>query len=421
MESHDLCINCLGRLYGALSHGFSNKERGKAIVTMICLEDDRPREFFSISPSNCDICSGLFEELPHRAQKCWEEAKIYEFETYLVGSVIPDSALKSEQDLVEKFDLRDSEGIGHAYNRETGKFISALATREGRQIDVDFDNPQITILHDIPEENVELRVKPVYLYGRYRKQQRGLPQTEWPCNNCGGAGCEKCNFTGKQYPESVEMLVSRPVKEMLQASESTFHGAGREDVDALMKGNGRPFVIELKEPRKRSWGVQQLTNLINKSGKEKVEIEQLRFVNKTAVPEIKRRRVDKEYRAIVSSNFVITEDELQEALQSLEGKIYQRTPLRVSHRRADKIRVRKVKEATGKMVEGRKCEVRIRCSGGLYIKELVSGDQGRTKPSLAGLLSKELRVEKLDVMNILGTLEFTEEGEYHFVPMEPNT
>jgi len=35
---------------------------------------------------------------------------------------------------------------------------------------------------------------------------------------------------------------------------------------------------------------------------------------------------------------------------------------------------------------------------GLYIKELVSGDNGRTKPSLAEILGKDAHVTSLDVV-----------------------
>ncbi|HDN68368.1 MAG TPA: hypothetical protein ENG23_02140, partial [Methanomicrobia archaeon] len=56
--------------------------------------------------------------------------------------------------------------------------------------------------------------------------------------------------------------------------------------------------------------------------------------------------------------------------------------------------------------------VEIKCEGGLYIKELVSGDGGRTKPSLSELLGAEVggaeeggvevkaEVKELDVLEV---------------------
>jgi tRNA U54 and U55 pseudouridine synthase Pus10 len=42
----------------------------------------------------------------------------------------------------------------------------------------------------------------------------------------------------------------------------------------------------------------------------------------------------------------------------------------------------------------------IHAAAGTYIKELVSGDDGRTQPSFAGLLGVPMRVEALDVVGV---------------------
>ena len=42
----------------------------------------------------------------------------------------------------------------------------------------------------------------------------------------------------------------------------------------------------------------------------------------------------------------------------------------------------------------------VNCEGGLYVKELISGDDGRTNPSLSGLLGIYTLVEDLDVINV---------------------
>jgi len=86
----------------------------------------------------------------------------------------------------------------------------------------------------------------------------------------------------------------------------------------------------------------------------------------------------------------------------LVGIVQQRTPTRVSHRRADKIRTREVYRADLDQFWGDAARLVLRCEGGLYIKELISGDGGRTKPSLAELLGSEAMVRELDVINVGG-------------------
>jgi len=48
-------------------------------------------------------------------------------------------------------------------------------------------------------------------------------------------------------------------------------------------------------------------------------------------------------------------------------------------------------------VENSQLILKVTAEAGTYIKELVSSDEGRTQPSVAGLLDTEAEVELLDV------------------------
>jgi len=80
------------------------------------------------------------------------------------------------------------------------------------------------------------------------------------------------------------------------------------------------------------------------------------------------------------------------------AQVQQRTPERVSHRRADLDRGRKVLEFR---VEGPGI-FRITGEAGLYIKELVHGDGGRTRPSVQEALGVKCTVVSLDVIETGG-------------------
>jgi tRNA pseudouridine synthase 10 len=45
-------------------------------------------------------------------------------------------------------------------------------------------------------------------------------------------------------------------------------------------------------------------------------------------------------------------------------------------------------------------ELIIECEGGLYIKELISGDENRSNPSVAGILGTGARCVELDVLDV---------------------
>ena len=111
---------------------------------------------------------------------------------------------------------------------------------------------------DFATDNVKIQINPLFIEGRYRKLIRGIPQTRWPCRKCKGRGCKICDFTGKMYPESVEELIAEKVLQATKGSESRFHGAGREDIDVRMLGRGRPFVLEIKEPKIRELKLENI-------------------------------------------------------------------------------------------------------------------------------------------------------------------
>jgi tRNA pseudouridine synthase 10 len=96
---------------------------------------------------------------------------------------------------------------------------------------------------------------------------------------------------------------------------------------------------------------------------------------------------------------------ITEILEGMEGCVLdQRTPKRVAHRRADKIRKRSVisvSEIAVEIVDGvPEVEVNLRCESGTYVKETVHGDGGRTNPSVSGLLEARCEVMWLDVADI---------------------
>ena len=80
--------------------------------------------------------------------------------------------------------------------------------------------------------------------------------------------------------------------------------------------------------------------------------------------------------------------------------IQQRTPIRVIHRRSDRLREKQIYSVKIKKISGIKLELTIDCQGGLYVKELISGDGGRTSPSLSEILGTEAKCTRLDVLKV---------------------
>ena len=242
-----LCDACLGRQFINIE-ATDNKERGKKIREALNIEESQ----------QCWLCDGLIDDIPLMAELAIDALKDYEFSTFLVGCKIDEEILLKERRIATEA----SESIKREIDREIGKIIA----REMNKLP-DFKNPDIVVTIDTTCYDVEIDSKSIYIYGRYRKLVRNLPQTKWPCRHCNGLGCIYCNFTGKMYEESVEELIAFPALKASMASSESFHGAGREDIDVRMLGNGRPFILELKQPKKRNIDLKKLEEEINSISK----------------------------------------------------------------------------------------------------------------------------------------------------------
>ena len=283
-------------------------------------------------------------------------------------------------------------------NREIGKILEEKLKKT-----VDFEKPDITAVLNTSFNFVSLQIKSLFFYGRYKKYERGIPQTKWPCNICRGKGCKSCNYSGKMYNTSVEELISKKILDITEGSDESFHGCGREDIDALMLGNGRPFVVEIKNPIKRDLDINQLLSKINVYCKDKIEVTNIRFSDKKEVERIKSAVYNKTYKVIIEGEKSINKEKLKEAARLLQGKtIKQLTPTRVAHRRADKVRVRKIYNCNIESVEGAIANLTIETESGTYVKELISGDSGRTKPNISEMIGIPCKVKELDVIEIKG-------------------
>jgi tRNA pseudouridine synthase 10 len=431
LSKYPLCDHCLGRQFALLGYSIENKERGKALKlsltlqasdlnaysnaegvkrlkvlalngfcreaeeTLKHLKKHKPKE---ASPRACFLCENKFQLLDYLTQKALDSVADYEYTFFLVGIELPVTVEEREDEFRAAFNVNYGESIRHEFGRLLGKRIAELTGKEA-----EYKTPDITVIVNPLLEQIRLQVNPLFVAGRYRKLVRDIPQSKWFCSRCRGKGCENCSGTGKMYPESVEELSSKPLLEAAEGEKTSFHASGREDIDARMLGSGRPFVIEVSKPKKRFLDLKKLEADINANAAGKVEVSGLCLSSKDAVRRLKKgESAQKEYRVLIDFEKEVSDKDLRLVEEQLSGiLIKQQTPLRVLHRRADLIREKYIYEVKVKKMSLKKAEMKIRCQGGLYVKELVSGDEGRTKPSVSQLLENRAKPLKLDVLNVI--------------------
>ncbi len=385
-----LCPECFGRLFGRWGHGLSNPERGERIAAALGAPGPR-------GDDPCPLCGGIFGRLDLWADRAVRAGAPYEWHRFTCGSRWEPERLAAEEGLWAELGSSWGESARAAFNRELGKRLEVRTGASGGP-----ERPDVVLLADLAVGRVEVTVSPLYVRGRYRKLDRTLPQTRWPCRRCQGRGCVHCDGSGRTYPTSVEELIAGPFVAATRAEGTRFHGMGREDIDARMLGRGRPFVLELLRPKVRTIDVEALATAVGPAAAGRVEVERMAAAEPMDVLRTKEATPEKSYRVGVTGEVPL--GKVKEALSVAVGRtIAQRTPARVAHRRSDRVRARRIVDA--RLVDGAegRFTVELRTEAGTYVKEWVEGDGGRTEPSLASLVGVPLKVDFLDVLEVHDT------------------
>ena len=81
-----------------------------------------------------------------------------------------------------------------------------------------------------------------------------------------------------------------------------------------MLGRGRPFVIEIKNPRRRALDLTKLEKTINKKALRKIQVENLKIASRDTVRKLKHMEsAQKVYRVVVKFDRGISNNENGEA------------------------------------------------------------------------------------------------------------
>ncbi|QLH74667.1 MAG: tRNA pseudouridine(54/55) synthase Pus10 [Methanomassiliicoccales archaeon] len=400
LARYDLCDHCLGRLFARVSTGLTNDVRGVSLRMALNLE----RSLEGARPylhSKCYVCEDIFSSVPRFAQAAAKALEHIEFGNFLVGTRVDPNISEREEQMWSIVGQEMAEPIKAELNQEIGKELERLVSRP-----VEFKTPDVVALVDTRFAHVEVDIAPLFVYGRYLKFSREIPQTYWPCRSCRGKGCTRCDGTGKQYQTSVQEIIGGPILRAAEGKEHFLHGMGREDIDARMLGTGRPFVIEIREPMKRSVDLASLEREINELGRGQVQVRGLRFSSREEVRRIKLASPDKAYRVVISHHGKVNKQRVIEVLHTIDRTcISQQTPSRVQHRRADLDRQKVIISAELEDLGEDTMTIFLRTQSGTYVKEFVHGDNGRTRPSLSEMLGTPLEVLALDVVEINDIIE----------------
>ncbi|KAK3093377.1 hypothetical protein FSP39_014750 [Pinctada imbricata] len=234
----------------------------------------------------------------------------------------------------------------------------------------------------------------VFLAGRYNKYSRTLSQTPWFVDGT------------RKSSSSVEEEICNLLKDMFRYDEHRFSASGREDVDVRMLGTGRPFVVEMQNPHRIKFSQEKISELqkeINHRSTD-VKIRDLQFVSREDTNKLKEGEMEKTKRYIARcwSESPLTTEDLEKLQTYKDLMIYQKTPIRVLHRRPLATRERTIYSMSAEKLDDHHFSLYLSTQAGTYIKEFVHGDFGRTKPNMSEITGTECDILELDVQPVNG-------------------
>jgi len=383
LKDCDLCDNCLGRFFINSTHLSSGKRLGNKIRNSIN----------SRAVTKCYICKNLLSNADLYVKMMQNASMGYEFSTFTVGAILKQSIIERDDKLRSKFHLHGVDGIKTAVTRELGKkFVKKTKKR------IDHLSPDITFTINFRTEQCNVKTKPTFLYGRYIKDKRGLPQKGESCKDCKGKGCIFCNNHGIVSFDSVEGKISQLLYEKFETKQVKFTWIGGEDKTSLVMGDGRPFFAKLLSPKKRN------VRLVKKSNLGEIMVHALRTIDVIPNGSI---RFKSKIKMWVSTKDNISSKKLKKLKQlvavPIETVPIVREALDYFTGSTKKQHKREIHKLKYKKISLQSFTVEIEVDGGITIKPLVDGIPFlgfRIIPNITSLLGTQCSCEKFDVNQI---------------------
>jgi tRNA pseudouridine synthase 10 len=329
----------------------------------------------SYNTSECHICSGLMDESESIVERITEILDDeYHFDTFLIGAALPAHLYEKEDRIRARFKIRGRENIKSQFMRDLRKKF-----RECTKKQIDFLYPDIVINLQFEKEttlDINIKMRPIIILGRYVKKNRGIPQRK------GGdyIGCDDINVQNETSPSinvtplpastalavrsqevtSIQSILSREILKITKGERLKFSWIGSEDEESLVSGSGRPFFLQVLNPKtirlnKRRLNFPRYGLFVNiERYFKKLPEQPVQFIAKT--------------RIVIQSSRQLGKEEVLK-IKSLADSIVvfpnQKNKSRSSTKRIYSVDVMKI--------ENRVLELHLVAEGGLAIKQFVEG------------------------------------------------
>ena len=207
----------------------------------------------------------------------------YEFKSILVGVKLPSEVCEKEDEVRSVVALPYGESLREELSRVLGKKLSSIL-----KVKVDMRKPDVTVVVDPYRMMVEVNPAPIYVKGFFLKLSPEVPVVSKDLERVGG--------------ETVETLIVRPLMKAFEAVDYRFIIPFRDSKRTLILGDGRPFVVRFKHPRKRFVDLDELASEINSRASGLMEVRRLSWASRSDVAKLRSFKGVEEAKVLVKAD-----------------------------------------------------------------------------------------------------------------------
>jgi tRNA pseudouridine synthase 10 len=406
LERYPLCDRCLGRFFAGLGMGLLNFERGRSIKVLMAMElhaeaSRDPQAFkdkiylyslnagepfsslykhiYGLDPpkqSPCYVCGSRIELIIDEwAKRVGEALRAMGFRRFILGARPPEGSLEAEEEIAREFSLQYWESIKNELKREIGKGVS-----RSYNFEPDFSDPEIMLILDISRGSIEAVIPSLIVSSRVVKFVRGV------------------SFKKRPGKRSLEDIVERAAEDLGEGVRISI--PVRDTSRYRILGDGCYSILEIRSPKPGRRNLEAISSAINR----RQEIYIIDIVGKGRRKDIEDlvSRVKRiTYRIYIYSNKKLGDIEIEKLKSQSPITLEQRTPKRIVERGGvERIYKGDLKIEAIHRISEKTFEIIASTSSKIYIEEAITGDEGRTSPSLSSILSTDLKPLEIDVIRI---------------------
>ena len=321
----------------------------------------------------------------------------YQFDTFLIGATLPANLFEKEDQIRARFKIRGRENIKSQLIRDLRKKFSEVTKKR-----IDILHPDLTINLQFQKNTsleINTKMRPLIMLGRYIKKNRGIPQRSGGEHNSGNEVCiqsepyrivsqtpRQASVIRTLEDASIQSIMSKEILRITKGEALKFSWIGSEDENSLVLGSGRPFFVQIRNPKtihlnQKTLRFQEYGLFVNiEEFFERLPEQPVQFIAKTRIVIQASRQIGKEGGLKIKSlaNSIVVFQNQKNKSRSSAKRIYSIDIVKINNKIF---------------------ELDVVADGGLAIKQFVEGRE-YISPNISAVANLQCKCLLFDILDI---------------------